>query len=45
MRKDITKDKLLLGGEKVNKSELTRQYGCSWETIDRRLNRRKRILY
>ena len=41
MRKDITKDKLLLGGEKVNKSELARQYGCCWETIDRRLNPEK----
>lgn len=38
MRKDITIEKLLLGGEKVNKSELSRQYGCCWRTIDRRLN-------
>ena len=38
MRKDITIEKLMLGGEKVNKSELARQYGCCWETIDRRLN-------
>ena len=28
MRKDITIEKLMLGGEKVNKSELSRQYGC-----------------
>ena len=41
MRKDITKDKLLLGGEIVNKSELARKYGCCWETIDRRLNPEK----
>ena len=41
MRIDITKDKLLIGGEKVNKSELARQYGCCWETIDRRLNPEK----
>lgn len=38
MRKDITREKLMLGGEKVNKSALARQYGCCWETIDRRLN-------
>ena len=38
MRKDITREKLMLGGERLNKSALTRQYGCCWETIDRRLN-------
>lgn len=38
MRKDITIEKLMLGGEIVNKSELSRQYGCCWRTIDRRLN-------
>ena len=38
MRKDITFEKLILGGEKLNKSALARQYGCCWETIDRRLN-------
>lgn len=38
MRKDITLAKIMLGGEKVNKSALARQYGCCWETIDRRLN-------
>lgn len=38
MRKDITIEKLRLGGEKLNKSALARQYGCCWETIDRRLN-------
>ena len=27
MRKDITIEKLILGGEKMNKSELSRQYG------------------
>ena len=41
MRKDITIEKLMLGGEKVNKSALARQYGCCWETIDRRLNPQK----
>ena len=38
MRKDITFEKLTLGGEKLNKSSLARQYGCCWRTIDRRLN-------
>lgn len=41
MRKDITIEKLMLGGEKVNKSELARRYNCCWETIDRRLNPEK----
>ena len=41
MRKDITLEKLMLGGEKLNKSELSRQYGCCWRTIDRRLNPNK----
>ncbi len=41
MRKDITFEKLMLGGEKVNKSELARRYNCCWETIDRRLNPEK----
>ena len=41
MRKDITIEKLILGGDKVNKSALARQYGCCWETIDRRLNPEK----
>ena len=41
MRKDITIEKIMLGGEKVNKSALARQYGCCWETIDRRLNPNK----
>ena len=38
MRKDITIEHLLKGGEKLNKSALARQYNCCWETIDRRLN-------
>ena len=38
MRKDITIEKIMLGGDFVNKSALARQYGCCWETIDRRLN-------
>ena len=41
MRKDITVEKIMLGGEKLNKSELARQYGCCWRTIDRRLNPEK----
>ena len=39
MRKDITIEKIIdKGGGKINKSALARQYGCCWETIDRRLN-------
>ena len=41
MRKDITIEKIKLGGEKVNKSELARRCGCCWETIDRRFNPEK----
>ena len=41
MRKDITVEKLMLGGEKINKSALARQYNCCWRTIDRRLNPQK----
>ena len=38
MRKDITFEKLTFGGDKMNKTALAKQYGCCWETIDRRLN-------
>ena len=38
MRKDISVEKLINGGDNVNKSELARQYNCCWRTIDRRLN-------
>lgn len=41
MRKDITTNILVDGGEKINKSALARQYGCCWRTIDRRLNPEK----
>ena len=41
MRKDIIIEKLVIGGEKMNKSELARQYDCCWRTIDRRLNPEK----
>ena len=41
MRKDITIEKLMLGGEKVNKTALAKQYGCCWRTIDKRLNPEK----
>ena len=41
MRKDITFEKLMFWGEKVNKSELARRYNCCWETIDRILNPEK----
>lgn len=41
MRKDITTNILVDGGEKINKSALARQYGCCWRTIDRRFNPEK----
>jgi len=41
MRKDITIEKIMIGGIKLNKSSLARQYGCCWRTIDRRLNPEK----
>lgn len=41
MRKDITVEKLMLGGKKLNKTELAKQYDCCWRTIDRRLNPEK----
>ena len=41
MRKDITVEKLMIGGKKVNKTALAKQYGCCWRTIDKRLNPEK----
>ena len=41
MRKDITINLILEGGERINKSALARQYGCCWRTIDRRINPEK----
>lgn len=38
MRKDITIEKLLLEGDKVNKFELARLNNYCWRTIDRRFN-------
>ena len=38
IRKDIFVEKLVNEGDKINKSQLVRQYGCCWRTIDRRLN-------
>ena len=31
----------MLGGKKVNKTALAKQYGCCWRTIDKRLNPEK----
>ena len=45
MRKDITLEKIMRGGEKMNKSALARQYECCWRTIDRRLNPNKYKTY
>ena len=41
MRKDITLEKIMSGGERLNKTALANQYGCCWRTIDRRLNPEK----
>ena len=41
MRKDITIEKIMSGGERLNKTALANQYGCCWRTIDRRLNPEK----
>ena len=41
MIKDITIERIMLGGNKVNISETARQYGCCWRTIDRRLHPEK----
>ena len=38
IRKDITIEKIMLGGSKMNKTNLAKQYGCCWRTIERRLN-------
>lgn len=45
MRKDITVEKIMRGGEKMNKTALARQYECCWRTIDRRLNPNKYKTY
>ena len=41
MRKETTIKKFDLESEKSNKSELARQYGRCWRTIDRRLSPEK----
>lgn len=39
MRKDIeNKIYMMGGGEFVNKSEIARRFGCSWITVDRKIN-------
>lgn len=50
MRKDITTEKIMKEGGKINVSALARQYSCCWETMDRRVHperyvheRKKRI--
>lgn len=37
MRKDISIESMI-GGDKINKSELARKYNFCWRTIDKRLN-------
>jgi len=38
MRKDIENQIYMIGGDIVNKSEVARRFGCSWKTVDRRIN-------
>ena len=38
MRKDVENQIYMLGGEILNKSEVARRFGCSWKTVDRKIN-------
>lgn len=38
MRKDIENQIYMIGGDILNKSEVARRFGCSWKTVDRRVN-------
>ena len=38
MRKDVENEIRIIGGEIINKSEIARRFGCSWKTVDRRIN-------
>ena len=42
MRKDVENQiNILRGGDIVNKSEVARRLGCSWKTVDRKINPEK----
>lgn len=38
MRKDVENQIYMIGGDFVNKSEIARRFGCSWKTVDRKIN-------
>lgn len=38
MRKDVENQVYMIGGEILNKSEIARRLGCSWKTVDRKVN-------
>ena len=38
MRKDVENQIYMIGGEILNKSEVARRFGCSWKTVDRKIN-------
>lgn len=38
MRKDVENEIRMIGGEIINKSEIARRFGCSWKTVDRKIN-------
>lgn len=41
MRKDVENQVYMIGGEILNKSEIARRFGCSWKTVDRKVNPNK----
>lgn len=38
MRRDVENQIYMIGGDIVNKSEVARRFGCSWKTVDRKIN-------
>ena len=44
MRKDVENQIYMMGGEKIlNKSEIARRFGCSWKTVDKKINPSKYV--
>lgn len=41
MRRDVENQIYMMGGEIMNKSEIARRFGCSWKTVDRKINPEK----
>ena len=38
MRRDVENQIYMIAGDIVNKSEIARRFGCSWKTVDRKIN-------